>query len=163
MDALSYETYNPAKVSSNALSAAANRQATVYEDVMRVCLNEPTCEALMFWDVAEYNSRAPSVTYSWLLPYRDGPNAGHYTFPTPFWDINAKSFKPKPAWDAMKRALLEYSSIIGAVYWISSSWDVDSNIYLARDGVPSVTDGQGNILQYEAGSTVSLFALGGLP
>lgn len=108
----------------------------------------------MFWDFAEYNSRVPSLRYSWLHPITYDPNLlGVYTFPTPFWDINPESFQPKLGWMEMKATMEQFSISGDATYRLISMWKPESG-YMIRDGACTGK-------MYVPSNTVALDALNG--
>jgi hypothetical protein len=75
-----------------------------------------------------------------------------YTFPTPFADINPKSFKPKPAWNSMRSAMKQFAENEGGIYRITSNWQkIDS--YIERVGV---LNNQGS---YDPSSMAQLYRL----
>jgi hypothetical protein len=152
------ESKDPANVEASALASAEFQQAQVFKNVMIICLNEPACKCLMFWDVVEFNSAKPTMVYSWLHPADDGTGQKLYTFPTPLWDINPLT--PKRGWYVMQEAMKGYSTgkySGGIAYRLSSSWQSGTG-YLARRGLSQGIDSSGSP-NFVPDATVGLFSL----
>jgi len=104
---------------------AALKQASVWTQVLEICLNEPACESFLLWDFAEYNSRLANQRYSWLHPITYDPNrAGELTYPSPFFDINPQNFRPKPGWEEMKQTLQNFAANCVDLPFVDNSGDV---------------------------------------
>jgi hypothetical protein len=92
---------------------------------------------LRFWDFAEYNSRLPNLRYCWLHPIPHvNDQYGVFTFPIPFADINPAKLQPKPAWNAMRNAMIDFMENEGATYRITSNWETQTS-YLTLDNIPT--------------------------
>lgn len=81
---------------------------------------EPACQSFRFWDFAQFNHRDPDLRYSWLHPIKfDEDRLGIYTYPTLFWDIIPQNLQRKPAWNAMREAMKDFSENEGGIYRIT--------------------------------------------
>ncbi len=125
-DVPTLKTTDPAN--NNPDQALLNAQRDIFEEILKICLEQPMCKSFLMWDFAD--------DQSWLHPLDNGfanwfPS-GTYSWPTAFWGGDwgrVYDITPKPAYYGMQEVLRDHQAVVR----LNAGWEYQT-AYLTRDG-----------------------------